>query len=208
MSGTGFFGEIAGRYFTAGQLGAIQRAHIGIAGAGGLGSNCAMVLARCGFRRFTIADPDTVEPSNLNRQSYFPRHVGRPKVECLAETMRELNPGCEIDALNIRLDNSNVERCFSRCGVVVEALDTAEGKAMLAAHFARSGKLFVCASGLAGYGDSDRIRTRRVHDTFYVIGDEKSGTGEERRPLAPCVTIAAAKQADVVLGWILEKAAE
>ena len=44
---------------------------IGIAGAGGLGSNCAMALVRSGITKLIIADFDSVDESNLNRQFYF-----------------------------------------------------------------------------------------------------------------------------------------
>ena len=56
---------------------------IGIAGLGGLGSNIAMMLARSGIRHFVLADFDTVDESNLNRQHYFPAHLGRKKTECM-----------------------------------------------------------------------------------------------------------------------------
>lgn len=53
------------------RLSKIQQIKIGIAGAGGLGSNCAFNLVRSGFTKFKIVDFDLVEPSNLNRQFYF-----------------------------------------------------------------------------------------------------------------------------------------
>ena len=49
---------------------------IGIAGLGGLGSNIAMMLARSGIRHFVLADFDTVDESNLNRQHYFSAESG------------------------------------------------------------------------------------------------------------------------------------
>ena len=50
---------------------------VGIAGAGGLGSNCAAALVRTGFRHIKIADFDVVDYSNLNRQFYFLQQAGR-----------------------------------------------------------------------------------------------------------------------------------
>jgi sulfur carrier protein ThiS adenylyltransferase len=52
-------------------LGALRLSAVGIAGAGGLGSNDAVSLARAGVGRLVIADFDRLEPSNLNRQQYF-----------------------------------------------------------------------------------------------------------------------------------------
>ena len=52
---------------------------VGIAGAGGLGSNVAPALVRSGVGKLIIADYDTVSESNLNRQFYFANQIGRPK---------------------------------------------------------------------------------------------------------------------------------
>ena len=77
-------------YFTEEQRRKLAAARVGLAGAGGLGSNAAMMLARCGVGSLVLVDGDFVEPSNLNRQQYFPRHLGLPKVEALAEQPRQV----------------------------------------------------------------------------------------------------------------------
>ena len=51
-------------------LAVLRAATVGIAGAGGLGSNAAISLARAGVGRLILADFDRIEPSNLNRQQY------------------------------------------------------------------------------------------------------------------------------------------
>ena len=56
------------RYFTQEQRQLLAAARVGLAGAGGLGSNAAMMLARCGVGALVLVDGDSVEPSNLNRQ--------------------------------------------------------------------------------------------------------------------------------------------
>ena len=63
------------KFYTPEELDILQHAVIGILGAGGIGSNCAIRLARSGIRHFIIDDMDTVELSNLNRQSSFPQQV-------------------------------------------------------------------------------------------------------------------------------------
>ena len=57
----------------------IKGAKVGIAGLGGLGSNIAVMLARIGVGHLLLVDFDIIEPSNLNRQSYYVRHLGMPK---------------------------------------------------------------------------------------------------------------------------------
>ena len=76
----------------------MKSAHIGIAGLGGLGSNIAAALARNGIGHLTLADFDTVELSNINRQLYTLAHVGRKKAEVLPEILREINPFCDMTA--------------------------------------------------------------------------------------------------------------
>lgn len=58
------------RYFTPEQLARLRAARVGLAGAGGLGSNTALMLARCGVEDLLLVDDDVVEPSNLNRQQF------------------------------------------------------------------------------------------------------------------------------------------
>lgn len=191
-------------YFTSGELLAIQSVSIGIAGLGGLGSNAALYLARCGFEHFVAVDFDRIEATNLNRQIYFPEHIGSLKTESLAGMLSRLNPAIVIETHPVRIDRRNVRELFRECDIVIEAFDDPACKALMVETFMNSGKLLVGASGLAGHGESDRIVTRKVHDRFYLIGDSVSGVGGALKPYAPCVAIAAAKQADVVLHWVLQ----
>jgi sulfur carrier protein ThiS adenylyltransferase len=197
------FHAVAKNYYTDEQYAKIRGTRIGIAGAGGLGSNCAINLVRCGFEDFVIADFDVVEVSNLNRQAYSVCHIGRPKVECLSELMRAINPGCFVRPVRERVDEGTIAALFEDCRVVVEAFDKAECKAMLAQAFMGSSKLVVSVSGIGGFGNSDRIVTRKIRDNYFLIGDGVSGVGNSFKPYAPCVNIAAAKQADVVLSWVI-----
>ena len=63
---------------------------IGIAGAGGLGSNVAISLSRAGIGKLIISDFDIIEPSNLNRQQYFIEQIGKPKVIALKENLMRI----------------------------------------------------------------------------------------------------------------------
>jgi sulfur carrier protein ThiS adenylyltransferase len=203
---TGFsFSMVCSSYYSSEQYTAISKTTVGIAGAGGLGSNCAVNLVRSGFSKFVIADFDVVELSNLNRQAYLPEHIGQPKVESLKGQLLKINPECTINAVQVRLNETNARGFFSECEVVVEAFDSSRNKAMLVNLFLGSEKLIVSASGLGGFGNSDRIVTRKIRENFYLVGDGTSGVDSNVRPLAPCVGIAAAKEADIVLSWVLEK---
>lgn len=190
-------------HFTDDQIRRLGSVGVGIAGAGGLGSNVAAHLVRSGIRRLVVADFDHVAPSNLNRQFYFADQVGMQKVGALAINLARINPALEMRALDLRLHAGNVREVFAECRILVEALDDARDKKMMAEAFMADPRLLVCASGIGGWGDSDRIQTRRLRESFYVIGDGESEISATRPPTAAIVGLAAAKQADAVIEKIL-----
>lgn len=65
---------------------------IHIIGCGSVGSTVAENLARCGLTNLVLWDFDTVESHNVVNQMFTSKHIGRPKVECLAEMLEEINP--------------------------------------------------------------------------------------------------------------------
>ncbi|MFI3272981.1 MAG: sulfur carrier protein ThiS adenylyltransferase ThiF, partial [Pseudomonadota bacterium] len=146
------FTEGLARYFSQDQLHILSQAKIGIAGAGGLGSNCAMMLARCGVGHFVLVDHDVVDASNLNRQHFFPQHLGQLKVDALKEQMLEISDSIQIDAIAQHLHAENIQSIFASCSLVVEAVDLASTKALLTQELLTCGKTVVAASGMAGWG--------------------------------------------------------
>lgn len=199
------FEKALSAYFTAAELVKIQSVKIGIAGAGGLGSNCAMNLVRCGFRKLEIIDFDKVEFSNLNRQFYFSNQIDEDKVTALSQNLQKINPDVEIEAIVDKLDEGNLVSYFEDCEIVVEAFDQAEMKSLLVEKLLPSKQLIVSASGIAGFGNSDEIKINRIKENLVVIGDFKSEVGEKKRTYCPKVNLVAAKQADVVLEYVLKK---
>lgn len=190
------------RYLPAAFIERLASVRVGIAGAGGLGSNCAMLLARSGVKNFTIADFDVVEASNLNRQFYFPEDVGQPKVEALGRNLRHIEPGLDLRLLNLRLSEDELTGHFADCPVVVEALDNAEYKAVLCNQLLNSGFFVVSASGMGGFG-GPAMQKRCFGDRLVCVGDFTTQVSASNPPLAPRVMQAAALQADAVLEFIL-----
>lgn len=186
--------------FTQSQRLRLQRARVGIAGAGGLGSNAAMMLARSGIGHLLILDGDLVEPSNLNRQHYFPAHVGRPKVEALSEQLLALNPDLDVDARVLWLDADNLPPLLEKAELWIEALDSAETKALFASAAMAAKKPVICASGMGGFGG--HAMKRRCMGRLTVVGDMKTDVATHP-PLAPRVMQCAAMQADAALEWLL-----
>ncbi|HOM02109.1 MAG TPA: sulfur carrier protein ThiS adenylyltransferase ThiF [Acetivibrio sp.] len=181
----------------------LGKVKVGIAGAGGLGSNCALHFVRSGFKYLKIVDFDVVEPSNLNRQFFFLDQLACPKVLALKENLLRINPDVRIEAIQQKVDKNNAKMLFDDCDAVIEAFDKVEYKTMMVETFASSGKFFVCASGLAGWGNSDEIKIRKIHDRFFMVGDFVTGVKEGVPSISPRVNIAAAKQADLVLSFFI-----
>jgi sulfur carrier protein ThiS adenylyltransferase len=192
----------------------LRRATVGIAGLGGLGSAVAVALARVGVGRLVLADFDVVEPSNLNRQQYFVDQIGLTKCEALAANLARINPYVRVETHAVRLTPENVPTIFAGVDVLVEAFDTAEGKAMLVESFmaaqpggqARSGVPIVVATGLAGHGPSNTIVTRRAggpRSRLIVVGDGVSAARPGTGLMAPRVGVAAHHQANAVLRILL-----
>ncbi len=180
---------------------------VGIAGAGGLGSNCAVSLARCGVGTLVIADFDMVEPANLTRQYYFADQAGMLKADALKKNIARINPAIKVIAHNIKLDESNIPTVFKSCDVVVEAFDSNEMKEMLVeiVQMRMPGTPVIIGSGLAGWGDNETIISRKIDDTLYVCGDESTTAGDEMPPLAPRVSIVANMQANTVIEILMNK---
>ena len=178
---------------------------VGIAGAGGLGSNCAASLARTGIGTLVIADFDVVENSNLSRQFYFSDQVGMKKTEALRENILRINPLINIIAHHVKLNGENIPVIFSGCDVIVEAFDMAEMKEMIiiTVQTKMPGIPLVIGSGMAGWGDAGSLKCRKIDKSLYVCGDESTEASEENPPLAPRVGIVANMQANTVIDILM-----
>jgi sulfur carrier protein ThiS adenylyltransferase len=184
----------------------LSRFRVGIAGAGGLGSNCAVALAKCGVGTLVISDFDIIEESNLNRQYYFTDQVGMLKTVALKENISRINPDVFVIIHQKRLDSHNIPEIFSGCNVIVEAFDNPEMKHMIieTVQLKMPRIPLVAGSGLAGWGKSEAIRYRKIDDTLYICGDGYSEASEELPTLAPRVGMVANMQANVVVEILMK----
>ena len=180
----------------------VQSAKIGLAGAGGLGSNCALNLVRVGFKQLTIVDFDVVIPSNLDRQFYFLDQVGMQKTGALKINLLRVNPNLELTLIDKKIERFNIKELFGACDVVVECLDQAEAKSMLVTELLNLNKFVVAVSGVGGIGANDDIKVHRIRENLIIVGDLKSDISQ-KPALSPRVNIAAAKQADLVLDYVI-----
>lgn len=192
-------------YLTEGERATLATATVGIAGAGGLGSNCAMHLVRAGLRHLVLCDFDVVSESNLNRQFFFRDQVGEKKVHALAANLRRIAPDLDLELHDVRLTAENLAATFAACTVVVEAFDSAAMKALFLREMLPTGKRLVAASGMAGFGRSNTMRVKAMGKRLVVVGDGASGVGGAAAPQSPRVGIAAAMEANSVLALLLNE---
>ena len=162
-------------------------------------------MARAGVQHLHLVDFDRVDESNLNRQHYFLRDIGRLKTEALAEQLLEINPALKIKTENIKLTETNAAAVFKADGIICEAVDSPETKAMLVNTLlaAYADKTLIACSGLAGAGRSNAIKTRRISKNFYLCGDGESGIETCGRLSAPRAALCAAHAANLALPLIL-----
>jgi sulfur carrier protein ThiS adenylyltransferase len=182
----------------------LRKSTVGIAGLGGLGSNATVALARAGIGRLVLVDFDTVEKSNLGRQYYFLEHIGKTKVDSLKEIIGKIDPKVDLIIHNLKLETGSMEKPFKDVDVVIEALDNAKTKTAFIEEILSKlpDKPVIAASGVSGYGHSDRITTKCL-GKLYMCYDGDAKSSEKDVLMAPRVAIMANWEANIALEIIL-----
>jgi len=186
------------------QLENLREKSVGIAGCGGLGSNCAVALARVGVGHLIIVDFDIISESNLNRQYYFYDQIGKSKVLALKENIARINPLVKVTAINMKLDDQNITGIFDEVDVLVEAFDSSDQKQILieTALIQWPERPLVIGIGMAGWGGNELIHMKQYRNLF-ICGDRITEIGPLMPPLAPRVGIVSNMQANTVLQILL-----
>jgi sulfur carrier protein ThiS adenylyltransferase len=184
----------------------LKKFRVGIAGAGGMGSNCAAALARTGIGTLVIADFDKVELSNLSRQYYFVNQIGMMKTEALKDNLLRIRPEIKVAIHQVKLNKENIPTIFAGCHVIVEAFDRSDMKEMLIESVQKElpGVPLIVGSGMAGWGKNEILRFRQIDETLYVCGDELSEASDDLPPMAPRVGIVASMQANAVVQILMK----
>lgn len=179
----------------------LQAATVAVCGLGGLGSNIALALARAGVGRLLLLDFDRVDLSNLHRQQYKAAQIGQYKTAALAQNLQEIAPYLQTDLRTVRVTADNLADLLAPADIVCEAFDEPEAKAMLVEGVLTQmpEKYLLAASGMAGLGSGNMIRSRRVSPHFYLCGDEVSDVADCGALFAPRVMLCAAHQALLVV---------
>ncbi len=184
---------------------AFQNASVAICGLGGLGSNIAVSLTRAGIGKLILIDFDRVDVTNIHRQQYKFSQVGLFKTEALKENLKEISPFCEVEIHTLRINRQNAEEILMPASIVCEAFDDAETKAEIVNLVLEKmpQKYLIAASGMAGFGSANLIKTRKITDKFYLCGDEKSDVADGIGLVSTRVAVCANHQAHAVLNILI-----
>lgn len=156
----------------------LENSRVSILGCGGLGSNIAMTLARCGVGELHLYDFDKVEYSNLNRQNYDLRDLGNSKVDQTKKKIEETIPYTRVFAEEAFISEENLDEIIEKADIFIEAFDKKEMKSLVFDYFlGKKDKKLVMASGLSGLGNFCDIKIKEI-ENITIVGDFKSTPDE------------------------------
>ena len=148
-------------------LAKLGRSRVILFGVGGVGGWCAESLVRSGIGHLTIVDPDCVDVTNINRQlPATSSTVGLPKVEVLRERLLDINPHCEVIALQKRYEEG-VTWGLEGYDIIIDAIDSLKDKAALILEASAAPGAFFSSMGAACKIDPGKVR---VAEFFSVRG--------------------------------------
>lgn len=152
------------------KLSQIRDAHVLVVGLGGVGAYAAEMIARAGVGRMTVADADTVNPTNINRQLVaLHSTVGRQKAEVLAERLRDINPAIELTVVNRYIKDEETYTLLdaARYDYVVDAIDTLSPKLALIAASLERGYPLVSSMGAGAKTDPTKLEIADISKTHH-----------------------------------------
>lgn len=145
----------------------LKQARVFVAGVGGVGSYAAEALARSGVGHICLADHDTIDATNLNRQLHATTAtVGQPKAKTMAARLKEINPELVVEVREIFLLPENIPRALAgEWDYIVDAVDTVSAKLALAQEGERRGIPVISAMGAGNKLDPTRFEVADIYST-------------------------------------------
>ena len=147
----------------------LRRAHVLVVGLGGVGAYAAESLCRAGIGELTLIDADSVDDSNRNRQLLaLTSTVGRPKVEVMAERLRQINPDVKLHLFHefIRDERTLEILQLADYNYVVDAIDSLSPKVFLIYHTLQRNLKLVSAMGAGGRLDPTQVQVADISKTY------------------------------------------
>lgn len=188
---------------------ALAAARVLIIGAGGLGSPCALYLAAAGVGTIGIADADEVSLTNLQRQiAHFNGNIGQPKVESMADKMRQINPDIQVLTYPVMLDETNAAELIAQYDFILDCTDSFRAKYLINDVCVRLGKP-LCTAGIVGYSGQVTTILPRTADLRAFIpeppADYHQTTCADVGVLGPAVGVLGSIQACECIKYLAAK---
>nr|WP_136252456.1 tRNA cyclic N6-threonylcarbamoyladenosine(37) synthase TcdA [Ningiella ruwaisensis] len=137
----------------------LKSAHVAIAGIGGVGVWAAEALARSGINRIELIDLDDIAESNINRQLHaLDSTLAQSKVEVMKARILDINPDCEVHAIEDFVTKDNLSLLFEGApDVIIDAIDSVSAKAAMIAYAKRNKIKIITVGGAGGQIDPLQI---------------------------------------------------
>jgi molybdopterin/thiamine biosynthesis adenylyltransferase len=152
---------------------------VAVAGAGGVGGVHILNLARLGIGKFTIADPDTFEVVNVNRQYGASQStLGRNKAQVLAEMVRDINPEADVRVFTDGVNDANIDAFLDDADIFIDGIDFFEiGIRRLLFRKSREKGIYALTAAPLGFGATLQVFSPKGmgFDDYFGITD---GMGE------------------------------
>ncbi|WP_028124658.1 tRNA threonylcarbamoyladenosine dehydratase [Eremococcus coleocola] len=149
----------------------LAKARVMVLGLGGVGSACAIALARGGVGQLILVDRDRIERSNINRQALaFESTLGRLKVEVMSDIIKDINPDCQLESMAAFLHKDNINELlgqFGRPDYVIDCIDTVSPKLTIAQWCQSQDLPLLAAMGAANKLDPSYLKFDFIEHTTY-----------------------------------------
>ena len=176
-------------------------ARVLVIGAGGLGCPAAQALAAAGVGSLIWVDGDTVEGSNLGRQTLFgPGDVGRLKVIAGQTALRRLNPDCSIEAISQHADDQNLPPLLQRCDLVLDCTDRFATRQLINRLCHMAGRPLVIGSVIRWSGQLLVVRPEGEGGCYACVFDPAIAASSESRVDAACGAYGVFPTASAIMG--------
>ncbi len=148
-------------------LNKLLKAHVALAGLGGVGGYTLEALARSGISNFTLIDFDTFDITNLNRQilSLYD-NIGKPKTEEAVKRIKNINPNASCKIITAKLSEDNIEDFLLNADIAIDAIDDINAKAILICKCLEKQIPIVSSMGAAKRTDPTKVMTADISKTF------------------------------------------
>lgn len=183
----------------------LNKSKVIIAGAGAVGSNAALYLARAGVGHIKVVDFDVVDEENITTHQYFRKHIGMKKVDALKEIISNIDYGIKVEAIDRKIEKENVKEIFDDADIVLEALNDVKYKAVIINEVLNKFEnvKVISALGMAGFYSGNMIKTKKIKDRLYMCGDDIYRADINEGLMAPRLAIAASQQANMAIRLLL-----